>query len=555
MNYEMKDEVITSTELCRTKFIERPKKSICKIIIKDKEKNEFESSGTGFFLRFPNSLKSLITNYHVLNPTIFQKIIEIEIYNQKKMILNVNNRYIKYFDKPKDVTVIEIKDYDDIYNDIEFSYCDNNYSQNGYYIYKDVDVFSIEHPLGKDSHFGYGKIIYINGYEFYHNIPTQSGSSGSPIILLNNNINIIQVVGIHKKGNKQLGLNLGTFIGEIINEINNDITNKITKEKNTQRFEDNKDEKDENSNYIIAEIYITDNEVNKNIRILNSYEEYKRNKYFNKNLELNLVNEEYIKECDIMINGELIPFNYFHCFEKKGVYIIKYIFRKNLSRINNMFYDCEYIRSINLSNLKTEKVTNIKEMFCNCYSLETIDLSSFQTKNVKDMSYMFYGCSSLININLSSFDTQNVTDMSSMFSGCYNLTSINNINFNTKNVTNMSSMFYKCQSLSSLDLSKFNTDKVIDMSYMFMGCKSLPVLDLSNFDTKNVTNMKFMFFGCSSLVCLNILNFSSQSIIDMNYIFYKCLSLCREKLIAKEVKFYQELSKIFIQKLDDCNIF
>ena len=37
------------------------------------------------------------------------------------------------------------------------------------------------------------------------------------------------------------------------------------------------------------------------------------------------------------------------------------------------------------------------------------------------MGYMFYGCNSLSSIDLSNFNTQNVTYMESMFSGCNSL--------------------------------------------------------------------------------------------------------------------------------------
>ena len=55
-------------------------------------------------------------------------------------------------------------------------------------------------------------------YEFDHNIATDKGSSGCPIILLNNNINLIQVIGIHKEGDKINKINGGTFLGEIFNK-------------------------------------------------------------------------------------------------------------------------------------------------------------------------------------------------------------------------------------------------------------------------------------------------------------------------------------------------
>ena len=96
--------------------------------------------------------------------------------------------------------MIEIKESDEIYNDIEFLDYDLNYTKNGYSIYKDIDVFSVEHANGKDASFASGRIINIYECEFDHNIPTDNGSSGCPIILLNDNINLIQVIGIHKEG-------------------------------------------------------------------------------------------------------------------------------------------------------------------------------------------------------------------------------------------------------------------------------------------------------------------------------------------------------------------
>ena len=42
-------------------------------------------------------------------------------------------------------------------------------------------------------------------------------------------------------------------------------------------------------------------------------------------------------------------------------------------------------------------------MFYECNSLKNIDLSNFNTQNVINMSRMFYGCKSLTNIDLSNF--------------------------------------------------------------------------------------------------------------------------------------------------------
>lgn len=64
-----------------------------------------------------------------------------------------------------------------------------------------------------------GTINKINNFEFEHNIPTEPGSSGSPIVLFN----IKKLIDIHKYGDNTNEINGGTFIGVIINEINNDL--------------------------------------------------------------------------------------------------------------------------------------------------------------------------------------------------------------------------------------------------------------------------------------------------------------------------------------------
>ena len=99
-------------------------------------------------MKFSDSLKLLITNYHVIYPELININIEIEIWNNEKMILNLKGRYIKFLEEPKDISAIEIKNTDEIYNDIQFLNYDNNYKTFGYNIYKDIYLFSIENPLG-----------------------------------------------------------------------------------------------------------------------------------------------------------------------------------------------------------------------------------------------------------------------------------------------------------------------------------------------------------------------------------------------------------------------
>ena len=79
--------------------------------------------------------------------------------------------------------------------------------------------------------------------------------------------------------------------------------------------------KKENINYIISEIEITEEDIGKEIRIINSFEEYKRtNCKHDKILEKDYYlyeNEKEIKDnCIIKIDNKNIYFNYFYKFRK-----------------------------------------------------------------------------------------------------------------------------------------------------------------------------------------------------------------------------------------------
>ena len=289
-------------------------------------------------------------------------------------------------------------------------------------------------------------------------------------------------------------------INIIINTLIEDI--KKSKEKVKNLLKEN--------NYIIGEINIGENEMNKNIRILNSYEECLRTEPHTVFKDEKYKNENEIKKCEIQINDKLIPFNYFYNFKSKGKYIIKYSFKNTLKNIGFMFRGCSSLININLSQFNANNVIDMHSMFDRCSCLKNIYFSSFNTKNVINMIGIFYGCSSLINIDLS--------------------------NFNTNKVSDMRYMFYGCSSLINIDLSNFNTNNVTNMNRMFFGCSSLTNIDLSNFNTNNVTHMYGMFYECSSLTNINIYNFSTNNVIEMRYMFGKCESLNKNNIIIKDRK-------------------
>jgi len=547
---DINDEMQIGSKYIPLEMSNKANESICKItIIKNKEDRQNNVCATGFFMKITKSLKFLFTNNHVINQDLINNNIEIEIeiWNKVKMNLNLNQRYIRYFEKPEDVTIIEIKEDDTIYKDIKFLDYDSNYKEKGYNFYKNVDIFTLSYPLGGSVAESSGKLLDINNYEFTHSISTDTGSSGCPIILLNNNINSILVIGIHKCSITNIFRNGGTFIGKIIDEVKNDPTffPKIRENEEEKDFSKKKtlEISEDKGNVITAKIYIKKEEENNFIKIINSHENYME--YNNKTSLQKFKNKKEIEECEIRLNNELIKFNYLHRFKKEGNYTITYSFKNKLTNINNLFSECSSLISIDLSNFNTQNLKNMGSIFYGCSSLKDINLSNFNTKNVIDMNSLFYGCSSLIKIDLSNFSTQNVTDMNSMFYGCSSLKEIDLTKFNTQNVKNMGKMFYKCSSLKDIDLSNFKTHNVTDMGYMFYGCSSLKIIKLTNFKTNNVTDMSSMFYECSSLDDIDLSSFNTKNITDMNSMFSRRSSLISVDLSNFYIQNVKNMCKMF----------
>ena len=120
-------------------------------------------------------------------------------------------------------------------------------------------------------------------------------------------------------------------------------------------------------------------------------------------------------------------------------------------------------------------------MFAYFRNLGKIDFGNcFDTSNVTDMNDMFYSCSSLTSLNLTGFDTSNVTNMAYMFSGCSSLVSLDLTSFNTSNVVTAEYMFAWCRNLTSLDLSSFDSSSPSVVYDIFSGCGRLTNLKCYN---------------------------------------------------------------------------
>ena len=68
---------------------------------------------------------------------------------------------------------------------------------------------------------------------------------------------------------------------------------------------------------------------------------------------------------------------------------------------------------------------------------------------------MFYGCQSLTSLDLSNFNTENVWDMNYMFTNTYKLREINFENIDTSSLEGIGALFYGCENLGYINFKNF----------------------------------------------------------------------------------------------------
>ena len=129
-------------------------------------------------------------------------------------------------------------------------------------IYSNKSIYSINYPEDKDIVLSYGQPPQINGSDIKHKCWTEPGSSGSPILLINNQ----KLIGIHYGYSDHFESNKWALIIYSIIEFQNIKNNLLMINKEGKEIKNNEKK---NDNYIIAEIDI---KYNNQERIINSYE-------------------------------------------------------------------------------------------------------------------------------------------------------------------------------------------------------------------------------------------------------------------------------------------
>ena len=71
-----------------------------------------------------------------------------------------------------------------------------------------------------------------------------------------------------------------------------------------------------------------------------------------------------------------------------------------------------------IKNLDVSLIGDLSELFYDCESIRTLDLSGWKTSNIKNMNRIFSGCFKLESLDVSGWDTSNIIYIDSMFENC-----------------------------------------------------------------------------------------------------------------------------------------
>ena len=180
--------------------------------------------GTGFFCELQlqnNTMKVLLTCNHVLTENLIKNNSTITFKHQDTIKnLKINEKRFVCTNEELDYTCIQILNEDKLSDYFEI---DTDINKNPNEIYYN-ELFAIyQCPEGNDVSLSEGKIEeFKSDGVIWHNISTDKGSSGGPLILSKN----LKVVGIHR-GELKNELNNAIFINNILGDINQ----KLSKQK------------------------------------------------------------------------------------------------------------------------------------------------------------------------------------------------------------------------------------------------------------------------------------------------------------------------------------
>ena len=195
------------------KILDQMKNCICKI-------NANEKYGTGFFckLRYLDNVtyNVLTTSYSLIDEDYLSENNEINLLlnDNNTKVLNLDNKRKIYTNKEYDLTIIQLKNKDNINSYLEL---DENIlsNENPKLFYETKSVYAIQYLNMEKASVSYGFLTELNNSEMKHTCIIKPGSNCSPILNSLNN----KIIGVSKEISNNL--TLGTFLKIPIFEFKN----------------------------------------------------------------------------------------------------------------------------------------------------------------------------------------------------------------------------------------------------------------------------------------------------------------------------------------------
>ena len=404
-------------------IVAQMKKSVCKI-------NNFISNCTGFFCKkkLDNDMEItlLISALHGIKDS---KKLNLILNNEiETKVINLDDSRIIYKDEKFDIVIIEIKPSDKInYSFLEIDEeCSTKKDVNNY---NNTLVYILGYPYGKDCTFSLGKMNVAetdNEKCIFHKCSSSTGSSGSPIILLENS----KCIGIHLLGGKFK--NGGNFLISSVNDFINEYKNKYSA--NTNEKNNLKDKQTFNN---------IDNQFNNNLNDNNIKGQYNQN--INKNNNMNYQNNENMnnQNNNNSMNNQNINNNMNNLNINNNMNNLNINNSMKNQNINNIMNNLNMDNSINNLN-KNNSMNNIKNYLNNNLRNKFNDnMNNQYNKNLNNQynnnmnNQYINNMSNQINNN---FNNNNMNNQNNKNMNIQNNNEINNINLNN-NIMNTNNQF------------------------------------------------------------------------------------------------------------------
>ena len=479
------------------KIIKQLKNSVCNIYLG-------KGRGTGFFMKIKSPdnkhlFPALITCSHVIDNSFFSEKEEINIeINGKNKTIEFKDR-IKYTNTNLDITIIEIKEKDEIKHFLQLDEENQDIRISGKTIYllQYFDSNGPSHPSVPSVSYGILKETLKN-FSFTHCGITTFGSSGSPILNLANN----KVIGIHIGSKTNANYNIGKFLNIPINDF-------IIKMYNN-KFEQNgiKSIMNQTVKKVLVEYIGTSN--NKD------FENIVKEKKFDENKILNYTNNNLSN--------------------------INFLENKRFENLENLYLDNNKISDINI--LEKVRFKGLKELFLNDNNITNIEI--LEKVNFPNLEVLDLSGNKIENVDV--FQKVNFPKLKSLFlyknkiSKIKKIDAIGFIEFkNLKFLTLGGNNISDIKELSQVDFKELEVLNLCDNSISdieVLAKVNFPKLKKLNLANNLITNIEIL--KDVNFPELNELNLQQNKIVEIN-VFKKCKFKELSKLNIK-------LNKIDINK-------